>query len=496
MQNIDGGRSRPLVQALRRRRSLRAGIVQLLYIVVGVILGVLVAAVDVGPRIPSGETVALLAGITAGLLALASVVFALLFLVVQFAATAQSPRLHLFRDNPLVWHCLGLIVGVMVYATASAVMAGGQDTTSVLVPSSVVFLVLVAVALTRRLQFDALQSVQLAPALDRVTTRTRQVIDRLYTAPFPQPPVARPVAPEHPVQVHWPAPQTVLRQVDMPKLIDLAEPDGAIIRLLVMPGDLIRERAVVMEVWHPATDGTRTVADLEVGIERSFHPGSPVRFSPAERHGAPGDVDGDQRPGLRRAGHRLHREPALDPGGPRPRGGLIVDDTGTPRVLFDAPDWEEFLAAGADEIAEAPMQPMVRRRLRAMLEHLVAVAPIERRASDSAPHRRPGPNRPRQGLRVAPDAEESIAVCIALASPRIPCCRGSLAAPPGSSGSSWPPDTSSPGLRGSGRGSSVPKDGTGSRRSSHPRAVFVLPDFFCSSCLSLLAIGFTTSAST
>ena len=107
MQIIDEHRSRPLVQALRRRRSLRAGLVQFLYVVAGVALGLLVPAVDVGPRIPSIETVTLMAGIIAGLLALTSVVFALLFLVVQFAATAQSPRLHLFRDNPLVWHALG-----------------------------------------------------------------------------------------------------------------------------------------------------------------------------------------------------------------------------------------------------------------------------------------------------------------------------------------------------------------------------------------------------
>ena len=199
MQIIDEGRSRPLVQALRRRRSLRAGLVQFLYVVSGVALGLLIPAIDLGPRIPSVETVALMAGMAAGLLALTSVVFALLFLVVQFAATAQSPRLHLFRDNPLVWHCLGLIVGVLVYTTVSAVVAGGQDTTSVLVPISVVFFVLVAVALTRRLQFDALQSVQLAPALDQITTRTRQVIDRIYLARLPQPPLPKVVPPEHPV---------------------------------------------------------------------------------------------------------------------------------------------------------------------------------------------------------------------------------------------------------------------------------------------------------
>lgn len=382
MQIVDERRSRPLVQALRRRRSLRAGLVQFLYIVIGVVLGVLVPAVDVGPRIPSGEIVALMAGITAGLLALTSVVFALLFLVVQFAATAQSPRLHLFRDNPLVWHSLGLIVGVMVYATVSAVVAGGQDTTSVLVPISVVFFVLVAVALTRRLQLDALQSVQLTPALDQVSTRARSVIDRIYTAPFPQPPLPTLVPPDHPVQVRWPATQAVLRQVDMPQLVDLARRSGAIIRLMVMPGDLIRERAVVMEVWHPTTapGPDPLLKCLEVGIERSFTQDPLFGFRLLN------DI-------ALRAMSSAINDPAsvvqaidcienlLSTLADRDLAvGLIVDDAGSPRVLFDAPGWEEFLAAGADEIAETPMQPMVRRRLRAMLEHLLAIAPPERRA--------------------------------------------------------------------------------------------------------------------
>jgi len=381
MQIIDERRSRPLVQALRRRRSLRAGLVQFLYVVVGIALGLLVPAIDIGPRIPSVETVTLMAGLTAGLLALTGVVFALLFLVVQFAATAQSPRLHLFRDNPLVWHALGLVVGVMVYATVSAVVAGGQDTTSVLVPISVVFFVLVAVALARRLQLDALQSVQLAPALDQITTRTRNVIDRLYTAPFPQPPLPHLDPPEHPMQVHWPATPAVLRQVDMPMLIDLARQSGAIIRMRVMPGDLIRERAVVVEVWNPTTAPAPDplLKCLEVGIERSFTQDPLFGFrllndlalramSSAINDPASAAQAIDSIENL--LSTLADRDLAV---------GLIVDDAGSPRVLFDAPGWEEFLAAGADEIAETRMQPMVRRRLRAMLDHLMNIAPPERR---------------------------------------------------------------------------------------------------------------------
>jgi uncharacterized membrane protein len=61
--------------------------------------------------------------------------------------------------------------------------------------------------------------------------------------------------------------------------------------------------------------------------------------------------------------------------------GVVDDDTNTSRVVFDAYEWEDFLTAGTDEIAETPMHPMVQRRLRQMLEHVHASAPDERRPS-------------------------------------------------------------------------------------------------------------------
>jgi uncharacterized membrane protein len=172
------------VEALRRRRSLQAGLVQLLYVCVAIAAGLVVPTLEIGPEIHSADAVALIAGVSAGLLALTGIVFALLFLVVQFAATSQSPRLNLFRDSRLVWHTLGLIVGVLVYSATCAVVAAAMDSTTVLVPASVLLLVLLALAVTRQLQLAAFRSVQLAPVLDDISTRTRAVIDGLYPSPY------------------------------------------------------------------------------------------------------------------------------------------------------------------------------------------------------------------------------------------------------------------------------------------------------------------------
>jgi uncharacterized membrane protein len=377
----DRSRRRPLLRALRRRRSLRAGLVQLVYVGVAVVAGVLITPLDVGPRIPTAEAVALMAGVTAGLLALTGIIFALLFLVVQFAATAQSPRLHLFRDNPLVWHTLGLIVGVMVFATTSAIVASFQDTVTIVVPVVVVVLVLLAVAVTRRLQVDALRSVQLSSVLDEVTSRCHRVIEGLYPTAFPGSAGRRPATPDRIVEIRWPGSPRLLRQIDLPDLIDLARSADAVISLRVMPGELIRRNAVVLEIWDPivAPDPASLLHCLEVGIDRNLTQDPLFGFrllndialravSTAVNDPATAVQALDSIEGLLLT--LVDRDLAID---------VITDDTGTPRVILDAPDWERFLAAGADEISGLPMHPIVRQRLHTMLQQILSIAPIERR---------------------------------------------------------------------------------------------------------------------
>ncbi len=374
---------RPIVQALRRRRSLRADLVQLVYLIGAVTLGLLVPALDVGARIHSSDAVALIAGVAAGLLALTGIVYALMFLVVQFAATAQSPRLNLFRDNPLVWHTLGLIVGVLVYSATCAVVAGITDTTTVLVPISVVLLALLTLAVTRRLQLDAFRSVQLSPVLEAISSRSRAVIDALYPAPFAGSHGPLPSRPDGVLQVRWPGDQRILRQIDLPDLLRLAQGSDAVIQLRIMPGGLIRQNAVVFDIWDPVTapDAASLLDTLEVGLDRNLVQDPLLGFrllndialravSTAINDPATALQALDAIEGLLCV--LVTRDLAIE---------VINDDTNTPRVLLEAPDWETFLKAGTDELACIPVHPMVSSRLRTMLDQVLTVAPEERRAS-------------------------------------------------------------------------------------------------------------------
>jgi hypothetical protein len=68
-----------------------------------------------------------------GIISLVAVVFSLLFLTVQFASTALSPRLNLFRDAPIVWHAFGLFVGVFVFATSATLRTSKREELSVVI---------------------------------------------------------------------------------------------------------------------------------------------------------------------------------------------------------------------------------------------------------------------------------------------------------------------------------------------------------------------------
>lgn len=275
------------------------------------------------------------------------------------------------------------MIGVIVYAATCVVVTANDDATTVLVPITVVILVVLALALTRRLQLEALRSVQLSATLEQISTRTRAVIDRLYTAEFPQPPPPVLFPPEVPTQIRWPHPQGYLRQIDLPDLIELAGRADGVIRLCLRPGELVRENAVVLEVWEPQTpiDPRSVLKCLDIGIDRSFEQDPLLGFrllndialramSAAINDPASAVQAIDAIESLLTV--LVRRDLAV---------GVVTDDSAIARVIFGDHDWEEFLAAGVNEIAETPMLPMVRRRLRLMLDLILDTAPMQRRPS-------------------------------------------------------------------------------------------------------------------
>ena len=76
---------------------------QLLCALAGLVLGLLLPRITTDATVASTRVTDALVAVGFGVLELVTVIFSLLFLVVQWAFSSLSPRLNLFRDDPIVW---------------------------------------------------------------------------------------------------------------------------------------------------------------------------------------------------------------------------------------------------------------------------------------------------------------------------------------------------------------------------------------------------------
>jgi hypothetical protein len=141
--------ARPLGRFARPRRRVRAGLLQLLCAVAGLLLGLL-PGITVASTVASARVSDALVAVGFGVLGLVSIIFSLLFVVVQWAFSSLSPRLNLFRDDPIVWRTFAFAIGVFVFSVTTALVIGDQTKVSVIVPAAEVVAVTACSIATRQ----------------------------------------------------------------------------------------------------------------------------------------------------------------------------------------------------------------------------------------------------------------------------------------------------------------------------------------------------------
>ena len=119
-----------------------------------------------------------------GVIGVVSIVYSLLFGVVQWSASTFTPRLNLFRGDPLVWRTFAFALGVFVFCNVAGLASSNKPQVSVVVPGAAILGVLTTIALIRGVQTRAFLSLQLAYVLETVTAQGRAVIDDLYPVRF------------------------------------------------------------------------------------------------------------------------------------------------------------------------------------------------------------------------------------------------------------------------------------------------------------------------
>ncbi|WP_160159310.1 DUF2254 family protein [Streptomyces sp. SLBN-118] len=361
---------------------MRAELSQLLCAVGGFGLGLAVPEVSAGPQVDAGRVVNLLFTVGFGVVSLVSIIYSVLFLVVQFNATTFSPRLRLFRDDPIVWRTFAFSIGVFVFSMTAGLAIGTEQRVSAFVPWVAVVLALVALLLMRTLQTRAFHSLQLAPTLAAITSRAYHVFDVLYAKPYggAAPAAGAPPGPAGVLIVRWTGRAAVLEQIDVPALVAAARQHGCVITLRQSVGAMMARGMALAEVRGGELPGEALRAALLTGEERSFSqdPEFPFRLLADIALKALSPAINDPATAVQALDHiedlliRL-ADRDLDI-------GRIPDADGTVRLIVPVPAWERYVTISVDDITVAAVDsPMALLRIRTMLRRLMEACPAERR---------------------------------------------------------------------------------------------------------------------
>src|SRR5262245_52836536 len=124
------------------------------------------------------------AAIASGMIALTGIVFSLTFVMVQFSASAYSPRLALWlARDPFLTHALGVFIATFVYAIAALAWLGRGDVTEAPLISAwlVIALLLASMGMFISL-IERIGTLQVNRMLTFIGDQGRKAIAPLYPA--------------------------------------------------------------------------------------------------------------------------------------------------------------------------------------------------------------------------------------------------------------------------------------------------------------------------
>jgi uncharacterized membrane protein len=367
--------------------------IPLLWAVGAVVVGLTLPRLEAGflpgvrAQMASGTAIAFLSAVAAGMLPLTGLVFSLAFVMVQFSATAYSPRLVAWlAGSALMRHSLGVFTATFLYALAALawVDRGGSGKVPLLTVWFAIALLLVSVVFFVML-VERLVMLQISHVLAYAGDQGRAVIERDY-APLGGRRAAKgggaadELPAERQVVLHRGGP-AVIQALDVPRLVALGEREDAVVAMEWAVGDTVVDGMPLLRVH----GGTRPIPErrlrrlVRLGHERTFEqdPKYAIRIlvdiaikalSPAINDPTTAVQALDQIEDLLVRLGRADLE-----------AGRAWDERGGLRLVFPTPRWEDFLVLAFDEIRYCGASSIqVMRRMRALLSDLRNHVPRER----------------------------------------------------------------------------------------------------------------------
>ena len=328
---------------------------------------------------------AIYSSIASGMMALTGIVFSMAFVMVQFSATAYSPRLVVWMaTDRLMSHAMGVFSATFIYAIAALAWVGRHESTEVPFVSTwiVVGLLIASVWMFAGL-VGRLTRLQVNRMLSFTGDQGRGVIDELFPQLLAGEPLAavddRATLPVTQVLVHHGRPRTVQAH-DTHGLLRAAIDANGVIEVAATVGDTLVEQTPLLRLLggHRISDH-RLHSCFVLGRERTFaqDPKYALRLlvdiairalSPAVNDPTTAVQALDQiQDLLLRLGLR-----SLEI-------GTLTDSSGAVRVVIPLPTWEDYVTLGLEEIRQYGAGSMqVMRRMRALVADLIAALPEER----------------------------------------------------------------------------------------------------------------------
>ena len=385
------------MRMLSKTRRARFGpwLIPLVYAVVAIFAGLLFPRFEnrfiphVAAAINVNSAVAIYSSIASGMMALTGIVFSLAFVMVQFSATAYSPRLVLWiARDPVVSHAIGIFSATFLYAVSALAWLdrGGSGKVPFFSAWIVVLLLLASVGMFIGL-INRIGMLQINRMLIFTGNQGRDVIENLYELLGSSSTTTQPdnYARSLPVQtlLHRGNP-LALEAVRLEQLVRLASSCDGRIDVVAAVGDTIMEGIPLLHVFgaQQRVDEQELRDALELGEERTFEqdPKYAIRLlvdiaikalSPAINDPTTAVQALDQIGDL-----------LLRLGSRRLEVGSFRDDSGRVRLVIPFPSWDDFLHLAFEEILSCGAKSVqVMRRMKALVADLLTVLPVERHAS-------------------------------------------------------------------------------------------------------------------
>jgi uncharacterized membrane protein len=338
------------------------------------------AALSSGMR--SESALAFFSSVSSGMMALTGIVFAIAFVMVQFSASAYSPRLVVvFANDPSLYHTVGVFSATFGYSLAAlAWTSRGESETAPLFSTIAVIVLLIVSLLAFARLVQRVSDLQITSVLDKLGEQGRNVIHNTF----------RPAADDTgecsdvgaPPLTLGPALQTltytgrprVIAQFDLRGLVLLAHDANAVIAVECAVGDTLVANMAMLRVH-----GAAAKLIPEPMLMRAVHLARARTFAQDPKYAIRLLVDIAIRALSPAVNDPTTAVQALDQiedllqrlGRSELDAGRAFDASGKLRLVFPMPTWQDYLELAFDEIRQfGKTSIQTVRRLRSALAGL------------------------------------------------------------------------------------------------------------------------------